>query len=190
MKRGAGLIAALTMVLLAAGKAGAQASPTATGPGTAIRIGGGVSGFQADYGKRHLLGAVGWVDVNPYWRVGFEGEARFLRWHNDAGVTESTYLVGPRIPVLSRRAYEPYVKAMIGGSQFNYPFGYGKGTYLVYAGGAGVDIKTRGPWQIRAIEFEYQRWPQFSFGALSPYGVSVGVSYRLARSRTNVGRYD
>ncbi|RXH57441.1 outer membrane beta-barrel protein [Granulicella sibirica] len=174
--------------LLMAWKAGAQAAPAAVGPGTALRIGGGISGFQIDYGERHLGGGVAWVDANPYWRVGIEGEARWLGYHSDNQVTESTYLVGPRVPILQHGAFEPYVKAMAGGARFTFPFGYGNGTYFVVAGGGGVDVNVGRNWQVRAVDFEYQRWPQFTFGVLNPYGVSAGISYRLFRSRTNIER--
>ena len=174
--------------LLMVWKAGAQASPTATGPGTAVRIGCGISGFQIDYGERHLGGGFAWVDANPYWRVGIEGEARWLRFNSDNQVTESTYLIGPRVPILTHGAFEPYVKAMAGGARFNFPFGYGTGTYFVFGGGGGVDVNVGRRWQVRAVDVEYQRWPKFSFGALTPYGVSAGISYRLFRSRSNLER--
>ncbi len=185
-----GLLSSTLVALIAvagAGRAGAQAAPTATGPGTSIRIGGGVSGFEADYGKRTLGGAVAWADVNPIWRVGVEGEARWLRLHEDEQTSESTYLVGPRVSILSGRV-EPYVKGMVGAGLFSFPFGYGHGGYFVVAGGAGVDLHMGDRWRVRALDVEYQRWPQFSFGALSPYGVSAGISYTIVHGGTKLGR--
>ena len=180
-----GLVALLG--LCAVGRAVAQASPTATGPGTSIRIGGGVSGFEADYGKRTLGGAVAWTDVNPIWRVGVEGEARWLRLHEDEQTSETTYLVGPRVSIFPGKI-EPYVKAMVGAGMFSYPFGYGHGTYLAVAAGAGVDLHLGNRWRVRAIDVEYQRWPEFTFGALSPYGVSAGISYTIVHGGTKLGR--
>jgi hypothetical protein len=29
------------------------------------------------------------------------------------------------------------------------------------------------------VDFEYQYWPEFSFGAIKPYGISVGIRYQL-----------
>lgn len=43
--------------LLFARYAAAQASPTATGPGSSVRIGGGVADYHIQYGQRWLGGA-------------------------------------------------------------------------------------------------------------------------------------
>ena len=32
---------------------------------------------------------------------------------------------------------------------------------------------------LRAIDFEYQHWPQFPFGSFSPYGISSGIRVRV-----------
>ena len=33
--------------------------------------------------------------------------------------------------------------------------------------------------RLRAVDFEYQLWPQFTFGFLSSYGVSTGIRVRI-----------
>jgi hypothetical protein len=158
--------------------ANAQAQATASGPGSYVAVGGGVSALQADYGKRVLGGGFAFVDVHPHWRYGLEGEARYLRLHTDENVTETTYIGGAHV-YLRPQAFRPYVKFLAGVGRLNFPFGYAYGTYLVLAPGAGIDYMITDRLSVRAIDFEYQDWPQFSYGALHPYGVSVGVSFRV-----------
>jgi opacity protein-like surface antigen len=166
------------LVLGAAHCAHAQARPTASGPGSNISIGGGASIFQADYGQRNLGGGLIYADVNPTWRIGFEGEARYLRTHTNEDVTESNYLVGIKVAARSSRI-QPYGKFLVGAGRITLPFNYAQGTFFTYAPGAGVDYLLTDRLTIRAIDFEYQSWPGFSFGELRPYGISTGISFRL-----------
>ena len=34
-------------------------------------------------------------------------------------------------------------------------------------------------WAVRVVDFEYQMWHDFPYGELRPYGVSVGVTFRI-----------
>ena len=158
----------------------AQALPTATGPGGYISIGGLASAYEADYGKRWLGGTGIYADANLTWRLGVEAEARSLHYHQEAGVRERTYLIGPRVSLRSGNI-RPYVKALVGAGKFDFPYGYAKGTYLVVAPGGGVDCNLGSRLSVRLLDFEYQDWPQFTYGQLHPYGVSMGVSFRLFR---------
>ncbi|GAC1357890.1 MAG: hypothetical protein NVSMB3_04720 [Acidobacteriaceae bacterium] len=76
---------------------------------------------------------------------------------------------------------------LAGRGTFVFPYHYATGNYLALAGGGGVDIH-RGRWQLRAIDFEYQVWPQFTYGRMSQYGVSAGVSYTVLRGSSNLVR--
>jgi opacity protein-like surface antigen len=158
----------------------AQALPAASGPGSYVSAGLGYSSYQADYGQRVLGGGMVFVDVHPTWRYGVEGEARLLNRNTTEDVTESTYLVGPHIYLLSGRL-RPYAKLLVGLGKINLPFNYGQGTYFAYAPGAGVDYIVSDRISLRLIDAEYQEWPQFTFGNLHPYGVSAGVIIRLNR---------
>ncbi len=171
---GLGLLA----LALSSRGAGAQALPTATGPGSNLMVGGGYSLVQSDYGKRVLGGGFTFVDVHPQWRYGFEGEGRYLRMRTDESVTQTTYLGGLHVYLLPN-SFRPYVKFLAGVGQMDFPFHYGRGTYLALAPGAGVDYVVNDRISLRAIDFEYQEWPQFTFGNLKPYGVSAGISFRL-----------
>ena len=157
----------------------AQAVPTATGPGSYVAIGGGVSAFQVDYGHQDLGGGFVYIDMKPQWRIGLEGEARFLRLHNFEQVTQSTYLGGLHVALLRPRRLQPYVKVLAGVGEITLPFDYAHGSFFTYAPGAGLDIALNERITVRALDFEYQHWPQFTYGALSPYGFSTGISFRL-----------
>ena len=158
--------------------AGAQALPTASGPGSYVSMGGGYSIVRSDYGKRSLGGGFVFTDVHPHWRYGLEGEARYLRMHTDEQVTQTTYLGGLHV-YLRPDSFRPYLKLLAGVGRLEFPFNYGAGTYLVVAPGAGVDCLISDRLAMRVIDFEYQDWPQFTFGSLRPYAVSSGIIFRL-----------
>lgn len=173
------LVAAMGFLLTTVATAGGQAVPTASGPGGYLSLGGGLSFFQADYGGQKLAGGFVYADSNPQWRVGLEGEARYLRLHNFEQVTETNYVGGLRVQLLHPRRYQPYVKFLAGMGRVTLPFGYAHGAFLDYVPGAGLDLAITPSVTLRAVDVEYQHWPRFTFGALSPYGVSMGLSVRL-----------
>ena len=169
---------------LAGATAYAQAVPTATGPGGRLSIGVLASGFQADYGKRDIGGVALFADANLTIHIGVEAEARTLRYHEEAGISQGSYLAGPRI-TLRPHAFAPYAKVLGGVGVFHYPYGYATGHYFVLAPGAGIDYRVgNSGLKLRLIDFEYQSWPQFTFGQLHPYGLSAGFSLTLWRSET------
>ena len=179
MKLKGWLFCAIVWALFAGRTGTAQAIATAGGPGSYVAVGGGISSFQADYGKRIITGGMIYADVNPQWRVGLEGEARFLRYHTFEDVTESNYLGGVRVAILQPRRWQPYAKFLAGMGKITLPFNYAHGSFLTYAPGAGLDIAWNDRITVRAVDLEYQHWPQFTYGPLSPYGVSAGISVRL-----------
>ena len=174
------LTAAVLAVLGSGQRSQAQAHATAEGPGSYTAVGGGGSAFQADYGQHVIEGYYVFADVNPTWRYGFEGEARFLRYNAQQLVTEDNYLAGVRVSILRKGIFIPYGKFLAGAGHINLPYGYAQGTFLALVPGGGIDIALGDRWTIRAPDFEYQLWPQFGpYGALHPYGVTAGVSFRI-----------
>ena len=107
--------------------------------------------------------------------MGFEGEARFLRFHTSEEVTESNYIGGIRVLIFRSHGMEPYAKFLAGMGKITLPFGYAHGSFLAYAPGAGLDVAINHNVTVRAIDFEYQHWPQFPYGSFSPYGISCGI---------------
>jgi opacity protein-like surface antigen len=156
----------------------AQNIPTAKGPAAYVAVGGELSAFQADYGQRVIYGGVLFADVNPTWRIGFEAEARYLRFNTFENVTETNYFAGPRV-MLWPGPLRPYVKFLVGAGKITLPVHYAEGTFLAYAPGAGVDYILNDRWTIRVVDLEYQIWPDFTYGQLHPYGISTGISFHL-----------
>jgi hypothetical protein len=160
-----------------------QAKYAGIGPGSLVTVGGTVSAYQIDYGHRYLGGGSVYADLNLTWRFGIEGEARLLRYNQQADTHESTYLAGPRVS-FGKGRWNPYVKVLAGVGKFNFPYDYGYGSYFVVAPGAGVDLRLNQRVRLRLVDFEYQDWPQFTFGPIRPYGISTGISFSVLRSRS------
>ena len=139
--------------------------------------GGGISAATLGYGNRKMLGATAWADIDTLRRFGFEGEARWLNYHQTANVHAETYLIGMRYH-LNYERYQPYVKALVGDGHFNYPYNLGTGNYLVVAYGGGLDYGLNHRFKVRA-DFEYQQWPQFTYGSMNSLGATVGLRYRI-----------
>ncbi len=157
----------------------AQNIATAKGPGSYIAVGGEIAAFQVDYGQRVIYGGAMFAEMNPTWRYGFEGEARYLRLHSFESVTETNYFVGPRV-MLKPGPMRPYIKFLVGAGKITFPAGYAQGTFFTYAPGGGIDYVAGDRLTIRMIDFEYQCWPGVSsYGELRPYGISAGISIRL-----------
>jgi hypothetical protein len=158
----------------------AQAAATATGPGSSVTVGGGLSLANSAYGQRDLEG--GWLfsDFYPQWRFGFEVEARYLRLHQSEDVKEANYLIGPRLFLHSGRE-QIYAKFLVGDGHIDLPFRYGSGDFLALAPGGGIDLALNDYVSVRAFDFEYQLWRDFPFGPMRPYSVSAGLSVRVTR---------
>ena len=88
---------------------------------------------------------------------------------------EDSYLFGPRY-VFHYHRYNPYLKFQGGLSRFQTTRNTSY-TYKIYAFGGGVDFHFREHINIRAIDLEYQNWPQFPSGGLSPFVGTVGIAY-------------
>jgi hypothetical protein len=177
--RAAAFVAALLpLVMLLHLRAAAQASPTATGPGSSVVVGGGAAMFQSVYGQRDLGGGFVFADLQPHWRFGIEAEARYLRLHTSEQVTETNYLAGPRVLVRTGR-WQPYGKFLVGDGHIALPFQYGRGDFLALVPGAGLDLALNNVVTVRVVDFEYQLWRNFPYGTMRPYGISAGLSFRL-----------
>jgi hypothetical protein len=156
-----------------------QAVAAASASGVSIHAGGGYSNFQADYGKRRLGGYMIFADYDRTPRWGLEFEARMLRFNQEFGTHQTTYLLGPRY-IYRKPHYTAYAKLLVGNGRFHFPYNYADGSYFVLAPGGGVDIPLgESRYSIRAADIEYQSWPNFTFGGLNPWGYSGGFSVRI-----------
>lgn len=166
-------------MMIAAIKSWSQVVPSAVGPAAYVAVGAAASDFESVYGQRDLAGGLIYADVHPQWRVGFEGEARFLRFHTLEHVTESNYIGGVRVLALKSHNVELYGKFLAGMGRITLPFDQAHGSFLAFVPGGGIDFALSHYVTLRAIDFEYQHWPQFPYGSFSPYGISSGIRVRV-----------
>jgi hypothetical protein len=152
----------------------AQVVAHATSGGFKVSAGGMASGYYLQYGQRKLAGVSAFVDADTNRRIGIEAEGRWLEFHRTEQVHAETYSAGLRYHMDFQR-FQPYVKGLVGFGDFNFPFGYAHGRYLVVTAGGGVDYHWTHRIHIRLADVEYQDWPQFTFGSMSSVGVSAGL---------------
>jgi Outer membrane protein beta-barrel domain len=155
----------------------AQAIPTGERAGD-LKIGGGFSTADSDYGGRYNGGAA-YVDYDFLPHIGLEGEFHFVKDSND--LYEKTYEAGGRY-FRTYKKFVPYAKVMYGRGVFNFPaLGDGFRANLAYnliAGGIGVDYKAK-PWLYVRADWEYQTWLGFQDSSLSPSILTIGAAYRF-----------
>lgn len=178
------LFAALLLV-----RAGAQAVPSAYGPGDSVWAGAEYSNINASFpyqsGQR-LGGAGAFADLHVKGRFGIVGDARFLTFGGFEGSTEKSYLAGPQVFIFARRRLWPYGKLLGGVATIHYPFSIGNANYFALAPGAGAEYQMSRRWMLR-IEYEYQIWPDSPGYAnepdhrLTPNGFHLGIAYRIFR---------
>jgi hypothetical protein len=146
-----------------------------------LYAGGEGSMFQPDYAgqgiaqtsPQRLYGIGAFVDADFNRWVGIEAEGRWLHWNEYAGISQNTYMIGPRVPIVTYKNLTPYGKFLIG---------MGSGSFLTgrttaFAYGGGVDYRLSRKFNLRIFDFEYQNWRVSP--TLHPYGGSVGLSYRI-----------
>lgn len=172
------LVVLLAFFLALAHQATAQVVPAADAGGINLSAGVTGSGYYLQYGERKMLGVTGFVDLDTRRHLGIEGEARWLVFHQTADVHATTYAIGPRYR-FNKGRFQPYVKALVGIGQFNFPYNYGHGNYLVIAPGGGIDYRLNNRFRLRLADVEYQYWPQFTYGAMTSVGVSTGIRVRI-----------
>ena len=173
----------LTAVLSMVRTAPAQVANAGDEGGVTLTAGATASGYQVQYGEQKLLGVAGVVDLDTRRRFGLEAEGRWLMFHESNQLHATTYLAGPRYH-FSHDRFQYYVKGLVGLGQFNFPYNYAQGNYLVIAPGGGVDYRWKRRISLRLADVEYQIWPQFtyngsSYETMSSYGVSVGLLYHI-----------
>ena len=176
----AALCLVLSVVVLMPGQvAWSQSSEDANAGARFIWVGGGVSGYYLQYGALKNLGITGYVDMDSVRKLGMETEGRWLELHQTNNIHAETYLAGPRYHFNLGR-FQPYVKGLSGLGEFNFTYNYAHGRYFVIAPGGGFDYRVNRRLTVRT-DFEYQYWPQFTFGPMSAGGASVGIRYLIVR---------
>ena len=176
--KGHTLIGCFAWVLSMSTWSHAQAVPTASRRGSiALGIGGTI--INPDFAQSNIGAITFFGDVNFARFLGVEGVIHYSV-NTPTDVSENSYLIGPRY-ILRYKRIEGYAKALVGVGHFGLQQGSfanpNTATYFEYALGGGIDVRVTRHINIRAIDFEVQKWPGFHPNTLSPYGGTVGVSY-------------
>ena len=156
----------------------AQAAPTASRAG-GLQVGAGVSIAGPDYGQKNIEGLSVYADADFTQHLGAEIAVHKVSYLTPLDIGEDSYLIGPRY-TYRRNRFEPYAKILFGFGRFQYQYDYEPHfaeTYGVYAAGGGLDIRVTPHINVRAIDFEAQRWPGFGRSGLTPYVATFGAAY-------------
>ena len=167
----------------------AQVTPSAYRGKLSLTAGGFASAFQPDYAgggvaggsPNRLYGFGAYADLRMTRWVSIEAEMRWLRENSFVGITQDTYLFGPRVPIheYKRLGATPYAKALLGLGKMDFEYKEAYGQFTDLALGGGVDLNLSKRWSVRAFDFEYQLWPNWINGTLKPYGASAVIAYRI-----------
>lgn len=134
-----------------------------------------------------LFGVGAYVDVRFTRWIQIEAEGRWLRFNEFQHIRQDNYLIGPRVPIRSFWKATVYGKALVGYGKMDLGLYPGlcsgvceaTGRFTATAFGGGADIHLNKRFTFRAIDAEYQYWPQWGNSSLKPYGVSMGFGYRI-----------
>jgi hypothetical protein len=160
----------------------AQRSPVSLSTGASF------SYFNGDYGGYRPMGFTAHVDFSPLFldHLGAQAEGRWLTLNASEGFREYNYLIGPfyEISLTNHKALHPFLKALVGQGDIDFPHHLAYGRYFVVAPGGGVDLSLTRRSRIR-VDYEYQIWPDapgipgLPSGTMNPNGVSLGFSFRV-----------
>jgi len=184
-KAGPGMKAVAFLALMASiislampGKARAQVVAPGYQQGAKLSAGGTGFGEYLQYGQRDMVGYSAFVDGDTKRQIGIEAEGRWLEYFQTANVHVETYSIGGRYHFDFGR-FQPYGKGLVGFGNFNFPYNYATGRYLVVTAGAGADFHWTHRIYLRVADFEYQDWPQFTYGNLNTLSVSAGLKVKI-----------
>jgi hypothetical protein len=185
MKKTCLLFLTLSLVTMLPSALHAQATAAATRGGVS-QVGVAYTYSKEDeYPGKHLQGLTvyGTFDLNNH--LGVEGDI-----HMDSllksyfGYKETSYDAGLRW-VQHYRRLSPYAKGLVGFghssalSPQQIVGGSSPGSYFLFGLGGGLDYSLNDKINIRCVDFEYQRWPNFPPHGLTPPLLSFGVAYRI-----------
>jgi len=157
--------------------------PTASRTGV-LQAGFGVSNAQSDEFSARISGITGYATLDFKAHLGIEADIHMLNIITPNDFAERTYLGGVRY-AWHRGRLTPYIKVLagIGQTYIQQPSNVRAegtpGTYTVFAGAGGLDIRLPHHINVRAIDFEYQMWQGFASSSLTPTLITCGVAYRI-----------
>ena len=143
-----------------------------------IQAGVGAMSLNTGYASDTNNGVAVWGDYDVRAFIGLEAEGRLGGLVAPGGIGENSYLVGPRL-LYRRRRITGYGKLMAGRGSISNRVLNQSSSFNVYAFGGGLEYKVSRRFNLRAVDVELQRWPDFRPNTLSPMSLSAGVSYVL-----------
>jgi hypothetical protein len=162
----------------------AQVAPSAFSPSFSLTAGVMTSAFQfRDVGNvlDNTGGTGAYVDLSLSHGLGAEAEARWQRFFVFRGITRDNYLVGPRVQFRPFWRTRPYLKVLGGLTNISFGTYRGNGRFGALAIGGGLDFHLTRRIRVRFIdaEYQYERWPAPLGPHGMPYGVTIGIAYRV-----------
>ena len=121
------------------------------------------------------------MDLNLFHGLGVEAEGRWQRFYEFRGISRDNYLIGPRVQFRPFWRTRAYLKVLGGFTNIGFGTFGGNGRFGAVAIGGGLDFHLVRRISVRIIDAEYQRqkWPASLGPHGMPYGVSVGIAYRI-----------
>ena len=177
-------VTALVVALVAgvaAPRLSAQATAAATG--RSLSVGLAYQNADPDYGPTRSSGGGIFANYDFGRYLGATAEFNFQTAFSNVVFLEHSYLFGVRGEYHKGR-YMPYGKALIGDSTssingHNPGLINAPGSYPTFALGGGLEIRLEHHINIRAIDYEQQRWLQYHPNGLTPSVFSFGAAYRF-----------
>jgi hypothetical protein len=143
---------------------------------TRIQAGAGLAYIMPDYVDASIKGVSFWADYDFLKYVGVEASVHLGTIITPADIAETSYFVGPRL-VYRHRKLTGYAKILLGRATITNQFYGVSSSYNAYALGGGLEYKIARKINLRAIDFEFQQWPDFEPHTLSPIAITIGASY-------------
>lgn len=170
-------------LLVTSALARGQALPTASRE--PIEIGAAFSFGSPGYQETptYVEGVTIFANAPIFRRLGAEIDVHLDSIITPIDVGENTYLIGPRFSIVHENQVTIYAKAVGGLGSIAYQSGLyshpHSDSYGVFAAGAGIEFRLTPKLNVRAIDLEFQDWPNFPGGALHPVVASIGIGWRL-----------
>jgi len=146
-----------------------------------LQAGAGAMYLDNDYTNRAAEGIAIWGDCDfTHFRgllIGAEAEVHMGGIITPDDIGENSYLVGPRFSI-QRRKFAVYAKILLGRASItNQNLNTSSSYNVIPAYGGGLDYRLSRKINIRVVDIEMQKWPNFEPNTLSPLSVTSGASY-------------
>ena len=141
-----------------------------------IQVGAGAMSLRTGYASDTNNGVAVWGDYDFRGVVGLEAEGRLGGLVAPGGIGENSYLLGPRL-MYRRRRLTGYGKLMVGRGSISNQVLNQSSSFNVYAFGGGLEYKVSRRVNLRVVDVELQKGPNFRPSTLSPMSFAAGVLY-------------